>query len=161
MSSNTDIERLQTLVNLLVLEDNNKAEVMRQMGITSRQTIYDMLARANKLGVVPTVQPPSVKAAVTQAKMEYEDKVRDLQLQLKTVNQDQLTAANIRSYYFGLTNHPHTVPNWTVDLSAPSTSVGVSFDFSGGAPTEITGSLGPIFSESSETLTPNLLIVIV
>jgi len=61
--------------------------------------------------------PPAQSPISQRDKVYYEDRIRDLERQIKSAHRDDLTAENVERFIFGLSNIDADPPEWLVDIS--------------------------------------------
>lgn len=140
-----DNKTLQEAVNNLILCGGNKAEAARSSGVP-RTTFLGWLELASRKGIQSDILPPDQEAAIQSVRLQYEDRIRDLNTQILNTRRETLTAEGIRAYIFDLKERGDEVPKWTIKpkghAGSPGTPTLFQSDFHWGEvvrPEEIEG----------------------
>lgn len=117
----TDNNSLITALNQLVIAEGNKTEAARSLGIP-RTTFNDMIDKAERLGLSPTILPPSIEAKISAMELKHKAEVKELNQRLTAALRDGLETDFVRKEIFGLAEYSPKAPAWTFE--APPTTTG-------------------------------------
>lgn len=118
MASKISLHLLQEAVNAVHTHGTIDGAA-RELDV-ARTTLQSRLATAKRAGVKPdkTATDPSVISR--REKIELQDRVRDLEAEIKAIHRRELTEDRIRDKIFGLASTPLTSPNWALSIGKSS-----------------------------------------
>lgn len=118
---------LKQTVNALAITGGNQVRAAEMLGI-ARSTLQTRM-RAAKLRGVEADDVPSLetdKAALAERdRLAMQDRIRDLETQIKTIHRNELTAENVRRLIFDLSDRAPEPPRWTVKAPKRPSTTGV------------------------------------
>lgn len=118
------VKDLQAAVDAVVLANGNKAKAAESLGVPV-STLKGRLAAASSAGITPLVTPPEAKGQVEKLRLQYEDKVRALEAEVRNKTREELTAEAVRKYFFGLAERDLDPPKWVAKAEGAPRGPGV------------------------------------
>lgn len=112
-----DAVLLKQAVNALAAADGNQVHASEALKIP-RGTLQARLRAAKLAGIAadPGTAPPADEATLSQReRIAAQDRIRDLEAQIKAMHRDDLTAESVREAIFGLAAAPAQPPRWLVE----------------------------------------------
>ena len=101
-------QEIQRAVNLANLGKNAR-EIGEIMG-RPRQTVAQWLTKARAEGLQPNMV--AAEDAAERERIGYQDRIRELEAQLRAIHRDNLTAEIVRKHIIGLSEQPPDPPKW-------------------------------------------------
>lgn len=108
--------QLKQVVNALALESNVQAAAARRLNM-DRKTFINRLMVAQRRGVQADADPRVETDAAELSQRERlaaQDRIRDLEAQIKAIHREDMTAENVRTAIFGLAAVSAEPPRWVV-----------------------------------------------
>jgi hypothetical protein len=117
---------LKQALHALVAAGGNKTKAARALRMP-RKTLADRLDEAERHGIAadPGATPPADEATLSaRERIAAQDRIRDLEAQIKAIHREDLTAENVRQAIFGLAAVSAEPPRWVVEPRAKRSVTG-------------------------------------
>jgi transposase-like protein len=113
----SDHAKLKQAVNACKAHGDNQSEAARTLGI-SRTTLQSRLREAKTRNITADDDPVYDVADLTdRERIALEDKIRDLQAEIKAIHRSELSEEKVREQVFGLAAVKPNPPSWLINAT--------------------------------------------